>query len=416
MVNNQNMPKEKGLDHTISLLKEGYNYIYNRKDKYHSRVFQTRIMGEKANCLIGTKEAELFYDNNKFIRKGAAPSRIQKTLFGEGGVQGLDGEKHHHRKAVFMSFMTKEMLSEVKELTEMEWERAITRNQTEEFNVYEEAKRVLTNVAMRWVGIPMQEDERELTDELDDLFEDASAIGLKHWKARMSRSKTEDWIKQLVLDIRNGKLTVDQRRPLYQFSMHRDLDGQLLEPEIVSVEVLNLIRPIVAVSVYVDFTILASIQFPKEVEKLQQGNDKQLQFFIQEVRRFYPFFPFTVARVKKGFEWNGYTFEEGTLTLLDLYGTNHDPEIWKEPDHFLPDRFKEWNGNPFDFIPQGGGEFDIGHRCAGEWMTIDILKVTLNYFVNKISYEVPQQDFTYSMNDIPSLPASRVILENIRRK
>ncbi|WP_026065160.1 hypothetical protein [Amphibacillus jilinensis] len=34
-------------------------------------------------------------------------------------------------------------------------------------------------------------------------------------------------------------------------------------------------------------------------------------------------------RIKPDFVWKGYEFKEGTLTLLDFYGTNHDPNIWK---------------------------------------------------------------------------------------
>ncbi|WP_279401660.1 cytochrome P450 [Piscibacillus salipiscarius] len=123
--------------------------------------------------------------------------------------------------------------------------------------------------------------------------------------------------------------------------------------------------------------------------------------FIQEVRRYYPFFPFVVARVRKDFTWNNYIFKKDTVTFLDLYGTNHDPEIWDEPDEFKPTRFNGWEGTPFDFIPQGGGEFDIGHRCAGEWITIKILKTTLEYFINEVTFEFPDQEPEYQMNDIP---------------
>lgn len=31
---------------------------------------------------------------------------MQKTLFGDGGVQGLDHEAHRHRKAMFTALMT----------------------------------------------------------------------------------------------------------------------------------------------------------------------------------------------------------------------------------------------------------------------------------------------------------------------
>ena len=45
------------------------------------------------------------------------------------------------------------------------------------------------------------------------------------------------------------------------------------------------------------------------------------------------------------------------------------------PDVFSPDRFADWEGSPFGFIPQGGGDYLMGHRCAGEWVTVEVMKV-----------------------------------------
>src|SRR5699024_2451239 len=111
------------------------------------------------------------------------------------------------------------------------------------------------------------------------------------------------------------------------FSRHRDLEGNLLDTHTAAVEVLNIIRPIVAIAIYINFTALAVHEYPAAKEKLTDGDPKQLQAFVQEVRRFYPFFPFQGAIVKKDFTWQGYEFEEGTLTILDIYGTNHDPAL-----------------------------------------------------------------------------------------
>ncbi|WP_338015938.1 hypothetical protein [Halalkalibacillus sediminis] len=128
----KHMPKDQGLDHTLGLLKEGYYFILNRKDKFDSRVFETRLLGEKAICLVGEEEAKLFYDNDKFSRVEAAPNRIKKTLFGEGGVQGLDGEDHHRRKQMFMSMMTQDTLQEIRSLVHQEWNTAITKCEHQE--------------------------------------------------------------------------------------------------------------------------------------------------------------------------------------------------------------------------------------------------------------------------------------------
>jgi fatty-acid peroxygenase len=51
----------------------------------------------------GEEAAKVFYDENKFKRKKAAPKFVKKTLFGQGGVQGLDEDRHRHRKQLFMS-------------------------------------------------------------------------------------------------------------------------------------------------------------------------------------------------------------------------------------------------------------------------------------------------------------------------
>ena len=123
-----------------------------------------------------------------------------------------------------------------------------------------------------------------------------------------------------------------------------------------------------------------------------------------------------MALVKKDFTWNSYKFEEGTLTLLDLYGTNHDPKIWDNPDVFSPDRFAEWEGSPFGFIPQGGGDYLMGHRCAGEWVTIEVMKVSLDYLANRMNYEVPDQDLSFSMVSIPSIPHSKLVIKNVKRR
>ncbi|WP_368504983.1 cytochrome P450 [Alkalihalophilus sp. As8PL] len=418
MTEHQSMPKEGGLDHSLKLLKEGYQFILNRRHTFQSNVFETKLLAEKAICLTGKEAAKVFYDNDKFTRVGAAPKRVQKTLFGEGGVQGLDGEEHHHRKQMFMSLMTKDSLQEVIELTENEWSEATAKWELEADKIvlYDEAKKILTQVACKWTGVPVKEGELDqLAEELGEMFETAAALGPSHWKGRRARSKIEDWMEELVQKVRDEEVNPPKDKALYTFSFHRDLEGNLLPKEVAAVELINLLRPIVAISVYIGFTALAVHQYPEEVEKLKSNDDDHLQRFVQEVRRFYPFFPFTAARVREDFTWEGYEFKEGTMTLLDLYGTNHHPEDWENPDRFDPDRFKTWDGSPFDFIPQGGGEFDIGHRCAGEWITIDIMKVSLSHLVNQMTYDMPEQDLAFSMTDIPSLPESKIVMEHIKR-
>jgi len=411
------MPKEEGIDHSLNLLREGYLYILNRRQSFHSDLFETRLLGKKAVCMGGKEAADLFYDNSKFKRAGVAPNRVAETLFGKKGVQTLDGDAHKHRKKMFMSIMSPDRLKKLNEIAAKQWDTALTKwQQMDDVVLYEEALEIMCRTACEWAGVPVEEkDIKKLADDLRAMFESATAIGPSHWAGRHARNRVEKWMGNLIDQVREGKLNPEEDTALYTFSWHRDLEGNLLDQEVASVEVINILRPIVAIAVYITFSALAAHHYPEERKKLQSGNEKNAQMFVQEVRRFYPFFPFAAAEVKADFTWKDYTFEKGTLTLLDLYGTNHDTNIWGNPEVFQPSRFENWDGSPFSFIPQGGGDYYLGHRCEGEWVTIEMMKVSLDFLVNQMTYDVPEQDLSYSKVSIPSLPKSKVMINNVQR-
>lgn len=409
------IPKEQGLDHSLAFLREGYLYVPNRRKSFQSNLFETRLLGERVICLGGAEAAALFYDAEKFVRQDAAPKRLLKTLFGEDGVQTLDGSAHTHRKRMFMSLMFPENIERLTKLVSREWERALDAD-AGEMVLYRTAQEVLMRAVCEWAGVPLGEQEvTRRTDEMRLLFESGTALGPKHIRGRAARSSAESWVREMVEEVRTNRLLPNEQTALYEFSWHRDETGDLLPADVVAVEVINIIRPTVAVSIYVLFTVLALHQFPEAHARLAYG-ETDSTWFVQEVRRFYPFFPVTAARVKQDFEWNGFAFNQGTLVLLDLYGTNHDPSVWTEPEQFHPDRFENWNESPFTFIPQGGGDVDFGHRCAGEHVTIAIMRETIDVFLNRYRYEVPPQDFSYSLVDLPSLPKSGLVLKRIERK
>lgn len=412
------IPREEGIDHSLSLLREGYMYIPNRRHSFASPIFETRLLGHKAICMGGKEATEIFYDNEKFMRSGAAPKRVIKSFFGEGGVQTLDDAEHKHRKQMFMSLMTPDQLDRLNNITRRQWENAANKwMQMDKIIFYEEAKEIMCRTACEWAGVPLKEEEvKERTDQLSQLFESPTGIGPEYWKGRQARKQLNEWMGKVIDHVRGGELNPLIGSSLHTISLHRNLDGTLLDTEVAAVEVINILRPIVAISIYISFTLLALHHNPEEREKLRIGTDQYTHMFVQEVRRYYPFFPLVGARVKKDFTWKGYIFEQGTLTLLDLYGTNHDSELWGNPDVFNPERFADWKGSPFSFVPQGGGDYLMGHRCAGEFVTIEVMKVSADYLANQLEFVIPDQDLSFSMVSIPSIPCSKIILTDVKRR
>jgi fatty-acid peroxygenase len=413
------IPTEKGMDHSVALLREGYRFVPNRLQRFRSDIFQTRMMGgQKALCISGKQAAELFYDKERFKRQGAAPKRIKESLFGVGGVQGMDGEAHRHRKHLFMSLMTKESLKKIAAICREKWQQSATEWETmDSIELFPEAEKIMCRTACEWVGVPLWAKDLSIrTKDLSDMIDAFGAAGPRHWKGRVGRNRAEKWIRDIVERVRNDELYVEETKPLYVVAWHRDLDGNLLDTQTAAVEILNLLRPIVAIARFVTFGALALYDFPQTREKLTHGDGQYVKWFVQEVRRYYPFAPFTGALTAIDFDWQGYHFKKDTLVILDIYGTNHSPELWTEPNRFKPERFKDWQGSPFDFIPQGGGDYDKGHRCAGEWLTIELMQTSLTFLTQDLTYEVPPQDLSYSMTRIPTHPKSNFIMENIRVK
>src|SRR5690606_13044774 len=113
---------------------------------------ETRLFLQKTICMVGAEAAEVFYDEDCFIRKGATPSPIANVLFGKGGVQSLDDEAHLHRKRMIMSCMTPERVKELGELAKL-WLRNYAElwQLRESIILYEEMQEVLTRAACDWV-------------------------------------------------------------------------------------------------------------------------------------------------------------------------------------------------------------------------------------------------------------------------
>ncbi|SDJ24992.1 cytochrome P450 [Natribacillus halophilus] len=410
------IPKEKGLDQTLTLLNEGYRYIPNRRQNQQSDIVQTRLLGKKAILISGEEAARLFYDENYFKREGVAPRRIKKTLFGENGVQTLDDEEHKHRKLMFLSLMTPERLEDIKKITMRQWISKVPEwKRNKQVKLFDEAEEVMCRSACEWAGIPLREEEvSQRAREFGDMIDAIGGVGERNQRGKRARQSSEKWIEDIVKKIRAKKLKPAENTAAYIISFHRDMKGKRLDTHTAAVEIINVLRPIVAIGRYVVFSARALHDYPETLPQLRSGDDTYTTMFVQEVRRFYPFTPLLGAIARKDFSWKGYSFNKGTLVMLDVHGINHRADLWSDPDEFKPERFREWKGSPFAFVPQGGGDHYMGHRCAGEWITVMLMQTSLEFLTNHITYTVPDQDVSYSMVRMPTIPESRFVIEDVR--
>lgn len=413
----EQIPHEKGLDNSLALLRDGYVFVKNRAETYRSDVFRARLLGKTFICMSGAEAAKLFYDTERFQRQQALPKRVQKTLFGTGAIQAMDGERHKHRKLLFMSLMTPPRQKRLAEAVAKQWKASAEMwKGSNRIVLFDEAKKVLCRAACEWAGVPLKDSEvKERAEDFTDMVDAFGAVGPRHWKGRRARLKTEKWIEEVIEDVRSGKLQTPEGSALYEMAFHTELDGNRLDSHMAAVELINVLRPIAAISYFITFSALALHDYPEYRGKLRSRDDQEAERFAHEVRRYYPFAPFLGAVVKKDFVWKNCEFKKGASVMLDLYGTNHDSRLWENPNEFRPERFQGREENKFDFIPQGGGDPANGHRCPGEGMTVEVMKTSLAFLANEIEYDVPSQDLSFSLSRMPALPESGFVISDVRR-
>jgi fatty-acid peroxygenase len=409
-------PRTGELDSTLSLLAEGYTFISSRCRRYASDVFEARLMGQRVFCTSGAEAARMFYTRDRFTRRRAVPATAVALLQDWRSVQQLDGASHRHRKRMFVSLaMEPDRVQQLAALSRHEWDqRAALWQRRSSVVVHDEAQEVLCGAVCAWAGLPLTADEvARHAREFGAMIEGAGSVGPRQLRGHLLRARSERWGREVISLIRRAGVDAGSPGAASIIAWHRDEHGRLLDDATAAVELLNVLRPAVAVARFFSFAVLALYEHPEWRARVR-NDDAALERFVQEVRRYYPFFPAVGGRVLTGFEWRGYTFTKGTWVLLDLYGTNHDPRIWADPEAFRPDRFAGWDGDPFTLIPQGGGSHGEGHRCPGEDITVALMKTAVRHFAS-LAYDVPRQDLTIDLARLPALPRSGLVISNVRR-
>ncbi|RWZ59168.1 cytochrome P450 [Labedella populi] len=412
-----------GTDSSVALLTEGYLYGRNRFERAGGDLFETRLMLRPATVVYGADAARMFYDGDRFGRERAMPTSVMHLLQDEGSVQSLTGAAHRRRKSLFVELLMDDAaIADVQSVYRNEWARAV-RTWTGEVVLHDELVRLLTRVALRWVGIaPSNVDVDRLSGDLIAMINGAGSFGPANWAARARRRNAERWARDVIAADRreSERLRLSGRKsspadvrqtPLRRLANARGDDDRPLPLEVAAVELLNVLRPTVAVARFIVFGAHAMNRWPGWRRRLRTGAtpEQDALLLTHEVRRCYPFFPVIGGTATRSFEWRDRVFEPGDWVLLDLYATNHDERIWGDSTVFRPDRFRDWDGDPFTLVPQGAGDAASGHRCPGERATVAIMETAMLELA-RLDYYLPEQDLSIALNRFPALPHSGFLI------
>lgn len=411
-MNTRSMPGHAWMDSSLAFIKEGYPFIRNRCAAYGSPVFQTRLLGKRTLCLSGAEAASLFYDASRFVRTATStPAPLRNILLGTGGVQGLDGEAHAVRKQAFLDILSPARAEALVKLYAAAWEKRIRMlppGQSLEFLPWVE--RLLCDVVVEWAGVPtLSTREAEVfTRRLAAMIDGAGRMDTRMPLAWLRRKACERQAAQWITSYREDRLHAPQGSAVALLAQHSDHRAQLLPAKVAAVELLNILRPVVAVGRFLLFGLIELNRYPAWRERLR--NDPCARMFAEEVRRYYAFFPMVAAYVRETFEWHGYRFEKGTRTLFDLFGTNRDPALWGNPDAFQPEQLL---GCPMAaaIVSQGSGEYSY-HRCPGEPLTLMLMERTFVMLAQSMEWSLISAEVDFAR--LPMLPEKPVVMTGVK--
>jgi fatty-acid peroxygenase len=407
--NARRMPR---LENGLLLLTKGYGWLPDKRRAAGRRTVTARLGGLPVTAIEGPDAARFLYDEEHVSRAHAIPEPVQGTLFGKGAVHTLDGEEHRVRKAMFIALLMREdaIASLVQEAT-TSWDSAAGEwARRRQIVLFDEAAPVIAGAVTRWAGIPVTDAEvPALARDLTSMVDGFATGGPRHFRARRARGRQEARLEQLVRGVRSGTVAVPAGSVVEVVAEHLDADGRRLDAHVAAVELLNIIRPTTAIAWFMAFSGHALLTWPEHKVRLATGDAAFAEAFAHEVRRFYPFAPFIGGRAPRALEYDGERIPKHSMVLLDLYGQNHDAELWEDPYAFRPERFLGRDIGEFELVPQGGGDPRTNHRCPGEQLTVALLSA-LAVRLARLEYDAPEQDLSIALHRIPARPASGVVL------
>ena len=86
-----------------------------------------------------------------------------------------------------------------------------------------------------------------------------------------------------------------------------------------------------------------------------------LDAVIKEALRITPVAPYVARITKEPYQLGEYLLPKGTAIAPSIYLAHRDPDVWHDPDKFMPERFLNSSETPYTYIPFGGGV----RRCIG---------------------------------------------------
>jgi cytochrome P450 len=125
------------------------------------------------------------------------------------------------------------------------------------------------------------------------------------------------------------------------------------------------------------------VRHPDKLERLRaealEGGDAYMTATIQETLRLRPVIVIVIRKLTEPVEIGGYELPAGARVTPSIHLVHRNPEIYPQPDAFIPERFLDDPPGTYTWIPFGGGI----RRCLGAAFAQFEMQVVLRELVKR---------------------------------
>nr|XP_027109162.1 cytochrome P450 71A1-like [Coffea arabica] len=229
-------------------------------------------------------------------------------------------------------------------------------------------------------------------------------------------SKKFDWFLEHVLDEHNvarmrndeqNRVSKDMVDVLLDLAEHQTLEVKLERHGVKAFTQDLLVGGTESSAMTVEWAISELLKKPELFKKATQELDRVIgqnrwvtekdipnlpyvEAIVKETMRMHPVVPMLVPRcAREDCNVAGYDIQKGTRVLINVWSIGRDPELWKDPQEFYPERFigKEIDvkGQDYELLPFGSGR----RMCPGYSLGLKVVQSTLANLLHGYNWKLP---------------------------
>ncbi|XP_058107405.1 geraniol 8-hydroxylase-like [Magnolia sinica] len=135
--------------------------------------------------------------------------------------------------------------------------------------------------------------------------------------------------------------------------------------------------------------LMKTIGSGQQVEESDIARLPYLQAVVKETLRLHPPAPLFNRKTITDVEISGFAIPKNTWVTVNVWAIGRDPNIWKDPSSFLPERFLgsdiDFKGQDFEFIPFGSGR----RICPGLPLAFRMVHLMLASLLHSFDWKLP---------------------------